>query len=498
MSFLLILSSVLILAVTYYVFKHLEQLWKYSHIPGVSQILPSTPFPFPIPLLAPYTYRGSYKTMLQLHERFKQYPVFRLTSGHTTFIVTNCREVTKQIMIKNAGNYPKPPEMYGPLLMYGENIVSVDGGEIHRKHRRIVEPAFQEKNLRALVDISNESTDLLLKRLEKDRVMEVNADMTDVTMDIIGKSNFGVDLNVFHESDPNAKHTLFDKSKYKRSFYDALELTNTLGIAIWNFVPVFMRPLWIFKSGLEAVSEVQEYILDIVSQRRENGIEGRSDLVSLLLESNESGETKLTNQEIVSDAFIFLFAGHETSATNLGHLLCELAKNQDVQDKCIEEIDRVLEGRAMTYDDFDLFPYINNCVKETLRLHSPVSMVPKVAKSKDNLGGYSIPKGTYVWVDFYIAMRDERSWKDPLAFNPDRFNEKYEAMAFLPFSFGARKCVGFQFSLVETLAILVRILQKYRVEFEAGIDPKTHQPKEAVLVTVKIDKQNLMLRPRSQ
>ena len=370
----------------------------------------------------------------------------------------------------------------------------------HKKHRRIVEPAFQEKNLRELVNISNNSTDLLLKKLEKKQRLELNSDMTDVTMDIIGKSNFGVDLNVFHESDSKAKHTLFDKTKHLKSFYDSLEVTSTLGIALHMLVPPFLHNLRLFRHPVTSIRETKQYIEELIAARSTSNNESRADLLSLLLESNanDSEDHRLSNQELISDSFIFLFAGHETSATNLGHLLCELAKNQDAQDKCIEEIDRVLEGRAMTYDDFDLFPYINNCVKETLRLHSPVSMVPKVAKSKDNLGGYSIPKGTYVWVDFYIAMRDERSWKDPLVFNPDRFNEKYEAMAFLPFSFGARKCVGFQFSLVETLAILVRILQKYRVEFEAGIDPKTHQPKEAVLVTVKIDKQNLMLRPRSQ
>ncbi|MNE55916.1 Pentalenene oxygenase [compost metagenome] len=193
-----------------------------------------------------------------------------------------------------------------------------------------------------------------------------------------------------------------------------------------------------------------------------------------------------------------MFAGHETSATNLGHLFTELAKNPDIQEKCIEEVDRVLEGRTFTYDDFSKFTYMNNCVKESLRKHSAVDMLPKTPKSKDVICGYTIPKDTFIWVDVYRVHLNSANWKDPNVFNPDRFNERYDPLSYLPFSFGARKCVGFQFSLVETLAIAVKLLQSYRFELEQGKDAKTYYPREQPLVTVKIAKENLVMKKRGE
>ncbi len=382
---------------------------------------------------------------------------------------------------------------------YGENIVSIADADMHRRHRKVVEPAFQEKNLRELVNISNRSTDLLIKRLEKKMKLEVASDFIDVTMDVIGKSNFGVNLNVFHESDTNAKHSLFDKTKHLKSFYDALETTATAGLALQMFVPKWLHSLPLFRSiTVGGINETRQYIKELIAARSSSSEASGADLLSLLLESNENGEeeNKLTEEELIADSFVFLFAGHETSATNLGHLFVELAKNQHVQDKCIEEIDRVLSGQDFTYDHFNALPYCMNCIKESLRRHSAVEVIPKTPKANLNLCGYNIPKNSFLWIDIYRTHLNSENWKDPFTFNPDRFNEKYDPLAYLPFSFGTRKCVGFQFSYVETLAILVRLLQKYRFELEAGKDPKTYYPELAPIVTVKIKREELVMKKR--
>jgi cytochrome P450 len=433
---------------------------------------------------------------VKLGQRFKQYPLFRITSYNITWIVTNNMESVKHVMLKNATNYPKPPEHYSALLLFGHNIVSASGGELHRLHRRIVEPAFDEKHLRHLVDVSNESTDLLIKKLDGSgtKKLEVNHDMTMVTMDIIGKSNFGTDLKIFDE-DSNAKHTQFDKKKHTESFYDALEGANTMGIAMFNFIPESLHWLPLFNPVRKHINETKSYIEELVEQRKKE--EGHLDLLSLLLQSNEHGATKLSPQEIISDAFIFLFAGHETSATSSGHLLYEIAKHPEVQKKLQEEVDRVLHGRNATYDDVANMPYLMNCIKEALRLHSPVNSIPKIAKKNDEICGYQIPKGALFFVNFYIVHWNNANWSDAMSFKPERFSEKYDPLAFLSFSYGTRKCVGFNFSLVETAAIIAKLIQNYEFSFEDNVDPATFKPKEVVLVTVKIDKLYLKLKKRN-
>jgi len=479
-----------------YYYKYNRQCAKYKHIPGVCQILPESPFAFPIPFFGPYLFRGNFKTMVELSSLFRKEKVFKVTAGLSTYVFVNNKEVAKKVMIHNKENYYKPTALYSGLTMYGPNIVTVAGGYEHQRHHKVVEPAFLPNMLKYLVSVSIQSTDLLLERIfNKDGAMEVNSDLTDVTMDIIGKSNFGVDLRVF-KAGPTKDHNLIklDESKQAMSFYDALATTSTWAVVLWSILPPsvisWCRPIWSAKTAVE------NYLLELLNQRKTYGYEERSDLISLLLKSNELGEgkSKLTDQEMLADAFIFLFAGHETSATVMGHLFCDLAKNPDVQMKCIEELDRVLKGRSFTYDDRSSLPYLHNCIYECLRMHSPIVAVPKVAAVADELGDYKIPKGTNILVNTYIAHMNEEDWKEPHIFKPDRFNEKYDPSAFLTFSYGARTCVGKQFAMMEIMAVVSRILQTYRFEFPSHINPQTHEPIVETLVTAKIKKEYLLLK----
>lgn len=498
MSLFLILQviiALLVVGLSIAIYLHIQEIQKQKHIPGVSQLLPM--MPLYIPFLAPYMYVGSYRTIVKLgQEKFGDKPLFRITLFRSTLVVLNNLEDTKHVYLKNASNYEKP-DGYDSLRIYGENIVSIPGGDVHRRHRKIVEPAFKESNLRELVDISNRSTDMLLKRCERnENILEVNKDLTDVTMDIIGKSAFGYNLHIFNEEeDDQLKHTLFDETKHKMSFYDALEITNMKGVAERVIVPSWLRwlPLPILKQIHTAVDEVELYLQEIIAERKSNLNQKRVDLLSLLVNSNEQEDEKLSAREMIADAWLFMFAGHETSASSIGQLLVEFARHQDIQEKAYQEIQRVLEdGRDATYDDLTQLTYVNNCIKESLRLHAPTQAAPKRAMKSDVLSGYKIPKDTVVWLDVYLTHLNENNWKDPYRFNPDRFYEKYDPISFLAFSYGSRKCAGMTFSLVESVVIVSKLLQKYKVEFN-GEDT---QPKERVLITIKIDFQELKLVPR--
>jgi len=55
-------------------------------------------------------------------------------------------------------------------------------------------------------------------------------------------------------------------------------------------------------------------------------------------------------------------------------------------------------------------------------------------------------------------------WDDPKSFKPDRFHGKWSRDAFLPFSTGARGCIGRRFSETEAIVFLTMVIGKYRVE----------------------------------
>jgi cholesterol 24(S)-hydroxylase len=106
--------------------------------------------------------------------------------------------------------------------------------------------------------------------------------------------------------------------------------------------------------------------------------------------------------------------------------------------------------------------YINQIMKETLRINGPASrVVPRVATEDTDLNGTFIPKGTQLTVNIYNIQHSDKYWNDGDKFNPDRFSESGEGirgagegLAWLPFGNGARQCIGMNFSLNEQRVML--------------------------------------------
>lgn len=111
--------------------------------------------------------------------------------------------------------------------------------------------------------------------------------------------------------------------------------------------------------------------------------------------------------------------------------------------------------------------YINQIMKETLRLNDPAPrVVPRKVTEDTVLSGTFIPKGSMVTVNIYNVHHVDKIWKDSAKFNPDRFAEDGEAnrdagegMTWLPFGNGARQCLGMNFSLNEQ-RVLLSMLRK--------------------------------------
>ena len=113
--------------------------------------------------------------------------------------------------------------------------------------------------------------------------------------------------------------------------------------------------------------------------------------------------------------------------------------------KAIAEIDdRVGQERIMDVTDLPNLPYLQNIVRETLRLYPPGPLlVPHVSSEECEIGGYHIPKHTMVMVNAWAIQRDPKLWPDATSFRPERFETgKAETYKFLPYGVGRRACPG--------------------------------------------------------
>jgi cytochrome P450 family 3 subfamily A len=450
-----------------------------------------------VPILNPLAWFHAQDDAADIIRKVSKNGIMKISTFGRTSIIVSDAELIKEVTIKNAKDYPKPLTSYKLIDIYGPNIVSTND-DVWRNHRAIADPAFAEKHMYYLVEETAKSTHLMFGKwkqqtMNKSLIIDPDRDMTDITLDIIGKTNFGYDLGIFTER-------TFDPKTHKMTFFDALSLTTTLGLLVRGKVPPLIQPL--FKQTLLAVEETEKYMQELIDDRVKNLNVVRYDLFSLLVESNlkqeESADLsaiqrRLTDKELISDVYIFLLAGHETSTTTLQWILYELVLNPDKQQKAYETVMQVLGTRDPTYEDYDKLDYIKCIMNESLRLHPPVSMVPKVTRKNVTLGGYNIPKGTPIDIAIHAVQTSEEYWDEPYKWIPERFQEsdlKRNSCAFIPFSVGARRCIGNTFSQIETVIIVAMILRKYQVHFDMNDETmkeimRTKKTKYHQLVTKK-------------
>ena len=120
-----------------------------------------------------------------------------------------------------------------------------------------------------------------------------------------------------------------------------------------------------------------------------------------------------------------MVAGHETTSVALAWTLYELAKNPLIQEKVRAEINTVLcEGDELTWDTVEELKYLENVIKESLRLHPPAHLTGRIPISDEIVGGYLIPKGADILLPIDSLQHMSQHWQNPDEFYPERFNEK--------------------------------------------------------------------------
>src|SRR5208282_4902729 len=138
-----------------------------------------------------------------------------------------------------------------------------------------------------------------------------------------------------------------------------------------------------------------------------------------------------------------------------------LSKHPEAERRLRAEIAEVCGERPPTLADLGRLTYTERVIKESMRLLPPVWSIARSAVEDDVIGGYEIPKGSWVFTSPYVTHRDPRFWENPEGFDPDRFTPELEAArpkcAYFPFASGPRKCIGESFAMMEARLILVSI-----------------------------------------
>ena len=388
-----------------------------------------------------------------------QQPVVSGTTGVRWHMLMD-PDAIRRVLLEELENYPKSDvtkNLLRPAI--GESLFIAEGAH-WRWQRRAAAPVFSHRNVSALAPVMSAAAEASLARIEAaDKcASDIYAEMVRATFDITASVTLSGSA-LFSSDEVHRAIDAYIAAAGKLSLFDIL------GLPMW--VP---RPSRVMAGA--SLKQMKTIADDAVNSRRSAGAGDVPDLLDLLLEGEdpETGRS-MSTAELRDNLLTFIVAGHETTALTLAWAFYLCAFDQDVQDKARAEAQSALLGRTATAADLPNLPYCRMIIDEALRLYPPAALVSRTAQAPDTLAGREVKKGDTVMIPIYALHRNALLWDDPDAFRPERFAEKPQRYAYLPFGDGPRICIGASFALQEAVIILATLLAKRRFSPVQGKTP---------------------------
>uniref|UniRef100_A0A8C1F784 unspecific monooxygenase n=1 Tax=Cyprinus carpio carpio TaxID=630221 RepID=A0A8C1F784_CYPCA len=279
------------------------------------------------------------------------------------------------------------------------------------------------------------------------------------SLDVVTSSSFSVDIDSINNADDPFATNI--KKFLKFSLFSPLFLILALFPSIANLLGKMGISLF-SRSSMEFFYNVLKKIKD--EHNKESN--GRVDFLQLMLQNQIPG---LTDHEILSQSFIFILGGYETTSTTLTFLLYNLATNPDCLEKLVKEIDTNFPpDTPITYDALMKMDYLEMAINESMRLLPTAPRLERVCKKTVELNGVTIPKDTLVAIPTYVLYRDPQLWDSPDEFRPERFSPESKSeinqYIFMPFGLGPRNCIGMRFAQMIMKLLVVKLLQNFSME----------------------------------
>ncbi|KAI1762843.1 cytochrome P450 [Hypoxylon sp. FL1150] len=494
-----------------------------------------------------WQYQENHKAFARLGD------AFLIVSPGKIICFTENAEALHQITSKREA-FPKPTEAYAILGQYGQNVVTLEGAQ-WRMHRKITSASFNEKNASLVFKESiSQTLGLINMWLGPDgngnkTFKTIEQDTASLMLNIIANIGFGLKILWPGQEFPaDADPRLAKYATQEAPEGHTMSFVNALARTLDYLILLLIAPKWMLrivpskraKEALEAESNFVGYLNEFLQEkiedvRKGNNTEGLDIMGALVrtsygdqpengLAAAGSGKkgpqiARLSDSEIIGNAFINIVAGHESTANVLHFAIVELATNPASQRRLQQDLDNIVGDADPNTWDYDakmnllLGSMVGASINETLRLVPPVVDIPKmVSPTQDQtiiIDGekYLLPRKATIGMVAVASQRNPRYWPtkpskitdaetDIDDFVPERWLQtestkseitKVEGAdteefggytgsdtsaqlyrpprgAFIPFSDGARACLGRRMAIVELVSALAVLFQKYSIE----------------------------------
>jgi len=428
---------------------------------------------------------------LALFKWFKESgPVYLLPTGPlSSFLVISDPAAAKHVL-RGYPAYSKGLVREVAEFLFGSGFAIAEG-DLWKGRRRAVVPALHRAYLTTMVGrvfapCTRRLEGKLAAAAASGAALDVEACFSQLTLDIIGLSVFNYDYDALTRASPviQAVYTALKETEQRAT--DLLPL--------WRLpapLPALLSPRQ--RKAQAAVAVIRQTTEELIAQCRAL-VEAEGEAIAAGDEEyvNEAdpsvlrfllaSRVEVTPAQLRDDLLSMLVAGHETTASVLTWTLKLLVDSPAALAAATAEADAVLgglaPGAAPSLAQTQALGYCMRCINESMRLYPHPPVLIRRAGQADTLpGGYAVPAGQDIIISVYNIHRSPAVWERPDDFWPERFpldqpipNETTSDYAYIPFSGGARKCVGDQFALLEAVTALGLLLRRFHFTLVPGQD----------------------------
>ncbi|EFN69191.1 Probable cytochrome P450 6a13 [Camponotus floridanus] len=422
------------------------------------------------------------ESLQMMYKQFEGYPFVGIYELTTPVLLLRDPKLIKCILVKDFTCFQSRGivinEHADPL---SANLINING-QRWRKLRMKLASVFTTSKTRHVFELITEVSETFKQFIDQcadnEEPVEFQNLAAKFTSEIIATCFFGLKTNTIQNGD----------SEFRRMCKKMMD--PSLEIAMKRYVRDYMPRIYKWLSVCLTPRDVTVYFMRIVKEiiiHREMNNMRRNDIMQALIDlryketkmkdaqsqngTSESNDIVIDDKLITAQAFIFLLAGFETSSTAMSFAMYELAANPKIQEKLYDEIQTIYEKHGwFFFFTISEMKYLDCIVHETLRKYPPVGATQRICEKS-----YKIPdsdvvleKGTKVLVPIYAIHHDSLYYKNPNAFDPDRFideNKKlHDNNTYLPFGDGPRICIGMKFAYIQIKVGLVTLMANYKVE----------------------------------
>nr|MCU0800784.1 cytochrome P450 [Paracoccaceae bacterium] len=374
----------------------------------------------------------------------------------------NDPELVRRVLNERPDDFPKSNRIREGLNPLLGNSVFVTNGEVWKRQRRIIDPAFEGGRLRDTFPAMWAAGEAAVARMPVG-VVEVEEEMSHAAADVIFRTLFSIPIE--HEV---AAQVFAEFRTYQRTQ------------PILNLAAFLPLPRWFPRLHQKATKRSAAVIRGLIARLTE----GRAaeiaagtapdDLATKIMVTADplTGE-RFETAEMIDQVAIFFLAGHETSASALGWALYLLAMYPEVQERVAAEAAGM--GDAPDFSAVSRLKFTRDVFREVLRLYPPVPMMVRENACPEDMRGRAVKPGAQIVLSPWHLQRHERIWANPDGFDPDRWQREETKTcardAYMPFSAGPRVCTGAGFAMVEGVLLLAMLARVFRFERVAGRVP---------------------------